>query len=58
MSHAVVANLLQVVVIGLIVSSLFFQVGTSLADARSKLGAAFLLLMFMSMASAQRGLSF
>ena len=36
-------------IIGLVVGSLFFQLGTSITDARSMLGACFLAIMFISM---------
>lgn len=40
---------------GLIIGSLYFQMATTLADARSRLGATFLLVMFVSFGGAHPG---
>ncbi|KAG2432130.1 hypothetical protein HXX76_009056 [Chlamydomonas incerta] len=42
-------RLVQVVVMGLITGSLFFQLGTEVSDARSYFGVSFLAVMFMAM---------
>ncbi|GBF90608.1 ABC transporter G family member protein [Raphidocelis subcapitata] len=43
------ARMMQVVVMGLLVGSLFFRLDFTLSEARSKMGAAFLIVMFLSM---------
>jgi ABC-type multidrug transport system permease subunit len=40
---------LQIIVVSLMVGSLFFQLGRSVSDARSFFGAAFMVILFMSM---------
>ena len=42
----------QVTVMALVVGSLYYQMGTALADARSRLGCSFLVVMFISMVRA------